>query len=234
MADKPYPKIPEAVWWNLRTKFASSLPPTVTPSWLATLLGYKEESAKKGLMPQLRMVGLIDDDGKPTDRANNWRTDGTYESVCQAIREEFYPPELLDLFPTANASDRVRIVDWFKRTARLGDSAAGQSTAFYMLLTDAKVRAVEDKPPKAKSGESSAKNQQKPNQTTRKVTPQASIAAAKMQTAAVSVTETPVHPTKHPVGPSIHIDLQIHISPEASLDQINAIFKGIAEHLYVK
>ena len=33
-------------------------------------------------------------------------------------------------------------------------------------------------------------------------------------------------------NPSLHIDLQIHISPEASADQIDSIFASIAKHLY--
>ena len=32
--------------------------------------------------------------------------------------------------------------------------------------------------------------------------------------------------------PSIHIDIQIHISPEASLEQIEAIFKNMAKYIF--
>lgn len=32
--------------------------------------------------------------------------------------------------------------------------------------------------------------------------------------------------------PSVHIDLQIHISPDASVEQIDAIFASMAKHLY--
>lgn len=34
------------------------------------------------------------------------------------------------------------------------------------------------------------------------------------------------------IVPSVHIDLQIHISPEASAEQIDTIFASIAKHLY--
>ncbi len=33
-------------------------------------------------------------------------------------------------------------------------------------------------------------------------------------------------------SPTIHIDVQVHISPESSPEQINAIFAGMAKHLY--
>ena len=32
--------------------------------------------------------------------------------------------------------------------------------------------------------------------------------------------------------PSIHIDLEIHISPESTLEQIDKVFESIAKHLY--
>ena len=33
-------------------------------------------------------------------------------------------------------------------------------------------------------------------------------------------------------GPTLHIDIQVHISPEASADQIEQVFGGMAKHLY--
>lgn len=35
-----------------------------------------------------------------------------------------------------------------------------------------------------------------------------------------------------PGGPSLHIDIQVHISPEASVDQIDHVFASMAKHLY--
>jgi hypothetical protein len=34
------------------------------------------------------------------------------------------------------------------------------------------------------------------------------------------------------LGPALHIDIQVHISPEASPDQIDKIFASMAKHLY--
>ena len=34
------------------------------------------------------------------------------------------------------------------------------------------------------------------------------------------------------VNPSLHIDIQVHISPEAPADQIDRIFESMAKHLY--
>ena len=44
---------------------------------------------------------------------------------------------------------------------------------------------------------------------------------------------TPIMPTvAASPTPSVHIDLQIHISPDASPDQIDSIFASMAKHLY--
>jgi hypothetical protein len=39
------------------------------------------------------------------------------------------------------------------------------------------------------------------------------------------------HGTSRRTSPSLHIDIQIHISPEASTDQIEQIFASMAKHL---
>jgi hypothetical protein len=39
-------------------------------------------------------------------------------------------------------------------------------------------------------------------------------------------------PTSSFNSPSLHIDLQIHISSDASFEQIDKIFESIAKHLY--
>jgi hypothetical protein len=46
--------------------------------------------------------------------------------------------------------------------------------------------------------------------------------------------ELPSRPTQasNKVSPSVHIDVQIHISPEATADQIDQIFSSMSKHLY--
>lgn len=52
------------------------------------------------------------------------------------------------------------------------------------------------------------------------------------QPAAVTVDQKPPLPHKKPDVPSIHIDLEIHISPESSPEQIDKVFESISKHLY--
>ncbi len=44
----------------------------------------------------------------------------------------------------------------------------------------------------------------------------------------------PLDHAHEPQGPTVHMDFQIHISPEAGVEQIDAIFASMAKHLYNK
>jgi hypothetical protein len=46
--------------------------------------------------------------------------------------------------------------------------------------------------------------------------------------------ESVMEPRETATQPSVHIDFQIHISPEATPEQINKIFASMREHLYPK
>jgi hypothetical protein len=52
----------------------------------------------------------------------------------------------------------------------------------------------------------------------------------------VPVTTSPVGPVAgrslQSGGPSVHIDIQVHIAPESTAEQIDQIFSSMAKHLY--
>jgi hypothetical protein len=57
-------------------------------------------------------------------------------------------------------------------------------------------------------------------------------ASAAPQVRVAEVNGPPPRSTGSTENPSLHIDLQIHISPEATPDQIEKIFESMAKHLY--
>lgn len=71
--DKSFPKLPEANWWKLRDLFKRRVPASVTPSYLASALSMSERSAKANIIFPFRKIGIIDEEGKPTDLAYDWR-----------------------------------------------------------------------------------------------------------------------------------------------------------------
>lgn len=224
MAEKfVFPRIPEANWWTLRSQFIKTVPTAVTPTYLMPLLGLTSEKAARNLIPPLRQLGLIDEDSKPTPKANDWRTDDKYEEVCRRMVEEVYPQELRDLFPGPEI-DRARLAQWFMHKAELGQGAANANAAMYILLHSGLKQQAEDI------------SKKKPN---KNATPKVPAMKAKggQSTVGIGSQYEPNAPSTVQAQPaaggaSLHIDLQIHISPEATLDQIDAIFASMAKHLY--
>lgn len=217
MADEQketYPAIPIKHWWTLRKRFQQSIPSTVTPGFLATTLGMKERSAKSNIIPSLVMMRIIDQEGKPTKRATRWRDDVEYAEVCREIRSELYSQELLDAVPGPSV-DRPTVERWFTSRTGLGQVAAKRFSIVYELLTTATLP--------EKRGTTSKPARPKPP-TKQK---------AKSGVFEESVTKEDKPSVISGGVPSIHIDIQIHISPDAKPDQIDQIFASMAKHLRI-
>jgi hypothetical protein len=214
-----YPKIPVKHWWTLREKFKQSIPSAVKPGYLAAALGMQEKSARANIMPALVTFKIIDADGKPQDRAVRWRDDGQYPQVCEEIRKEIYPQELLDALP-GPLPDREAVERWFANKTGAGEVGVKMMALVYLLLSEADP---------SKQPESSASPPAARRKTKRTSKPKASSSKDED-------TEAPLSPPKklppRQVQPSLHIDVQVHISPDASAEQIDQIFASMAKHLY--
>lgn len=217
---KKFPRMPSKHWWALRDRFKQTAPTHVTPSYVATVLDMKENSARANIMPALRLVGLIDEDGKPTDRALKWRDDRSYGEVCDAIREEVYPKELLDAIPSP-AAERVAAESWFARKTGHGTAAAQKMAQFYELVSEGDVTKAAE-PAKATPAKAASTSKPKPQAPRKKATKQDDEPKK----------EPPSLPVGASGGPGLHIDLEVHISPDATPEQIDQIFASMAKHLY--
>lgn len=207
-----YPVIPAKHWWTLRKRFQQSIPTTVTPGFLATTLGMKEQSAKANIIPSLVMMGIIDQEGKPTERATRWRDDVNYPEVCREMRSELYPQELLDAMPGPSV-DRPAVERWFASRTGVGQTAAKRFALVYELLTTAAIPERREAPTRPTKRKSPRKREAE--------------SGIPVESAAAEA----VVPLFSGTVPSIHIDIQIHISPDAKPDQIDQIFASMAKHL---
>jgi len=135
-AKQSFPSIPVTQWWKLRDKFKQSMPTTVTPGYIAAALGMKETSAKANIMPALISFGIVDESGKPEDRAARWRDDKEYVSVCEEIRDKIYPKELLEALPPPTPN-RDSVERWFANRTHSGKVAVRKMTISYLLLCEA-------------------------------------------------------------------------------------------------
>ena len=244
MADekkKGYPKIPRNNWFLLRDKFKQRTPERVSPSYVASALSMGEASASANIIPPLRAFGLIDDAGKPSDLAYDWRDDSKYAEVCKQILEATYPQELRDLFHDASAPAK-NIESWFARDAKVGQAAARAYAATYLMLLEADLeKAKEQNGSKPKAANTAGK----PAKAASKVTPPTKAAKAALAPAAAPA--APPETNKPAAGhegedggarrsfsPKLHVDIQIHISPDSSPEQIDKIFESMAKHLPFK
>ena len=220
---KSFPMLPIAHWWALRKKFKQSIPGVVTDSYIATVLDMAVNSARANVLPFLKTLGIIDEDGKTLERAKLWRDDEHYPEVCKAILSEVYPAELLEAVPNP-AEDRGPAERWFAQETGAGAAAVGRMAALYSLL----VEADPSKEPEQEKGGRAKKPAPEP---TRAKAGKRTAAAgppspATPRRAADSTSQEPQHPT------GININLQIHISADATPDQIDQIFSSMAKHIY--
>lgn len=225
---KGFPRIARTVWFSLREKLKQRVPSELSPSYLGTSLGMESASASANVIPALKAFGLIDESGKPTERAYDWRDDGKYSAVCQEILEEIYPQELRDLFHGPEI-DFESLKGWFSRKAKVGDAAATKFAITYNMLLEADLE-------KAKSAPG-----------TRVRTSNGTKAAKADKPAVKKVAKAPAavtNPTpdghaggdgqKRSFSPNLHVDIQIHISPDSTPEQIEKIFESMAKHLPIK
>ncbi|HEV2122052.1 MAG TPA: DUF5343 domain-containing protein, partial [Chloroflexota bacterium] len=117
-----YPYVPSKAWWDLRKRFIQSIPGNVTTDYLQSVLSV-EKSAATSILGALKTLGAVDESGKPTQLAYDWRSDEHYADACREMVERVYPPELLDAFPDTDV-DREPVERWFMRNTGTGQNAA--------------------------------------------------------------------------------------------------------------
>jgi hypothetical protein len=216
-----YPKIPEQNWWKLREVFKKTVPSVITKASLAVMLSITEESARANILGPLKTLGIIDDAGKPTDLAYDWRDDNKYREACTKIRAQLYPAELHELFNDSESANVDQITRWFMSSARCGQAAAKSYANFYLLL----LRAIpndnleHEKPLKTKNA--TEKSSSRLNR------PKESVAIKKEK----PVSHARTTGKKFSGIPELHINIQLHISPESTTEQIDKIFESMAKHL---
>jgi hypothetical protein len=216
-----YPKIPEQNWWKLRETLKKTVPTAITKSFLATMFSITEESARASILSPLKTLEIIDDTGKPTNLAYDWRDDNKYGEVCDKLRKQFYPTELCELFNDIESAEVDKIVAWFMNPARCGQANAKAYANFYLLLLKANPSdsLEQEKPSKTKNPtEKSSPRLNKPKEST----------AIKKEKA---VSHVPATEKKFSRIPELHINIQLHISPESTAEQIDKIFESMAKHL---
>lgn len=218
--NKGYPKIAKSNWFGLRDKLKQRVPTELSASYVASAMSMAESSARSNVVNPLKALGLIGEDGKPSELAYDWRDDKKYDEVCKQIIEKVYPQELRDLFHDASAT-LEDLTSWFMRSAKVGEPAAKMYARTYLILLEADPAKADEvqKQPKAKA------KAEKPNKEITKKEKKSPVPEDKNEESSVDVRGG------GSFSPRLHIDVQVHISPDSTPDQIDKIFESMAKHL---
>lgn len=205
MSDVVYTTVPGKIS-NLLTKVKEvGVPPKVTHAWLKTI-GFTS-SNDGSLVGVLRIAGLIDASGLPTKRWTQFRGANGKAVLGEGIRQGY--SELYSVYPDAHNRSSTELEHVFSSSSKAGKQAIGKAVSTFKNLC-AEAEFVEG----AVKGEVHFKSETLH-------APVADVGA--------------VQPTAGSQGsPSLHIDVQVHVSAEASAEQIDQIFASMAKHLYGK
>jgi len=221
---KTFQMLPVAHWWTLRERFKQSMPGIVTDNYLATALNMQPGSAQVNVLPYLKDIGLIDNNGKTQKLAKAWRDDNQYADVCMKMREKLYPAELRDSVPNPS-EDRNAVERWFANHTGVGSGAVKRMAAIYVVISEADISKKPDKPITRESRGIKKKTMAK--------SVSQSNSARLTPTTPKPLAQTPPAVFPNPT-PGLNINLEIHISADATPDQIDKIFESMAKHIYKK
>lgn len=207
MSDVIYTTVPGKIDSLLAKIKSNGVPKKVDTVWLKAI-GFTS-SNDKSLLPVLKNIDFIDGGKAPTDRWRKFRGIDGDIALGEAIRHGY--SDLYDFYDDAHERSISDIANVFKTKSSAGDQAISKAVStFKALAAGAKFMSSTQ----SKSSDSG-------------MSEQGSVAA-----------DLPGMPVRTAtVGgstPSLHIDLQVHISPEATVEQIDKIFASMAKHLYRK
>ena len=224
MAATRYPKIGTKAWIALRQRSGTTPTTKFTPEFVMALMSMKTPtSALSNTVGPMRRLGLIDEDGALTDRGMKWRLDASYADACQEILDDIYPEEFGVLVDGDGNPDPGRVTAWLEQTG-LGATDARQMATTYAMVA----RKQPPEPPPTDS----VKAKKAPPAKKNAVTPPTPDPTENHHEAAAP--DPPPPPVKSNGGPTVHLDIQIHIPADAAPDQIDQIFASMARHLYAK
>jgi hypothetical protein len=203
MGEFAYTTVPGKIKPLLEKIRGVGVPAKVTVQWLKTI-GFTS-SNDSTLIGVLKQAGLIDASGIPTPASTLFRGAKHKSVLGDAIRKGY--ADLYAVYPDAHARTATELDHVFSTSSSAGKQVIAKTVATFKALTDEAEFGASNEPTELVM-ESNALH-----------TPPAQKPAP-VPTAAVGG------------SPSLHIDVQVHISPEASTDQIDQIFASMAKHLY--
>lgn len=203
MGDVVYTTVPGKIPALLTKIKQVGVPPKATVSWLKTI-GFTS-SNDASLLGVLKVAGLVDSNGIPSDRWGPFRGGSGKAVLGDGIRQGY--AELYAVYPDAHARSNTELEHVFSSSSKAGKQAISKAVSTFKNLA-AEAEFVSG----LGGGETHF--------------------AAETLNAPVADLKAAAEAGDRSSAPSLHIDVQVHVSSEASAEQIDQIFASMAKHLY--
>jgi hypothetical protein len=181
------------------------VPEMASQLWLKSV-GFGS-SNDRSLLPVLKFVGFVDSSGKPTDSWKQYRG-GNHRIVLGSALQKGYD-SLFKTYPNAPQRPYTDLESFFRTHSTAGAQAVAKGVSTFKALA-AKADFTLVDIGEASNIEPELKTESHP-------------APSKKLPAGVG---------PQTLSPHIHVDVQVHISPESSPEQIDQIFASMGKHLY--
>jgi hypothetical protein len=179
------------------------VPSKVTNAWLKTI-GFTS-SNDGSLIGVLKVAQLIDGSQVPTTLWQKFRGSEGPTALAEGIRAGY--AELYGVYPDAHERPNNDLENVFSQSSKAGKQAISKAVATFKNL--------------AKEADFS------------KSSPAVPAEAQHFETTTLHAPVEGQAPRKaRGPAPNLHIDVQVHISADASVEQIDQIFASMAKHLY--
>jgi Family of unknown function (DUF5343) len=181
------------------------VPPKATSGWLKSV-GFTS-SNDATLISVLKFVDLIDSSASPTNRWKQYR--GANHQLVLGDAVSVGHKDLYSIYPDAQSRNKTELAHVFSTSTNAGQQVVSKTLATFKALCD------------------EAKFSNHPIQ------PDETLQETKSATTGTPSSANIHSASKLPL-PNVHIDIQVHIAPESTPEQIETIFKSMAKHLYGK
>jgi hypothetical protein len=203
----PYTPVTGKLKTLLQKVRTTGVPPKLSVAHLKTL-GFTS-SNDTSMVGVLRFIGLIDSSNIPTSLWSEYRGQKHRAVLGKAIKQGY--ADLFALYPEANTASVTDLTHVFSTSSTAGEQVIKQTVQTFKALVEEADFSSDD-------------------------SASASVLSTGPLHTPVAPSMAPVLPSQHSGSsqrhPAVHIDIQIHISPESSSDQIDKIFESMAKHLY--
>ena len=204
MAEFTYTTVPGKIKPLLDKLRQVGVPAKATVQWLKSI-GFTS-SNDPSLLGILKTVALVDASSIPTGVWSRYRGANHKKILGDAIKNGY--AELFAVYPDAWQTPNADLEHVFSTSSSAGKQVIQKAVSTFKALCE--------------SAEFGPADQQ----------PAASVQTGPIHAPVSAAPQTTRSAQQNTAAPSVHIDLQIHISPEASTDQIDQVFKSMAKHLY--